>query len=46
MKPPPKDDQNPLADRASHDDLILWLACKEAKATIQFNAVPAAPTSK
>lgn len=31
MKPLPTDDQKPLAD---HDDLILWLACKEAKALL------------
>jgi TolA-binding protein len=37
MKPLPKDEQNPLADNATHDDLILWLAYKEAKAMIQFD---------
>jgi hypothetical protein len=37
MKPPPKDEQNPLANNATHDDLILWLAYKEAKALIQFD---------
>jgi hypothetical protein len=46
MKPLPKDEQNPLADRTSHDDPILWLTCKEAKATIQFDAAPTAATSK
>lgn len=35
MKPFPADDQNPLANYASHDDLILWLACKEANALLQ-----------
>ena len=44
MKPLPKDDKNPLAGDADHDDLILWLAYKEAKALIQFN--PAPPPSK
>ena len=40
MKPLPKDEQNPLAGDANHDDLILWLAYKEAKAMIKFDAVP------
>ena len=40
MRPLPADEQNPLADGASHDDLILWLAYKEAKATIGFDAPP------
>ena len=43
MKPLPKDENNPLAGDASYDDLILWLAYKEAKAMIQFDAAPAAP---
>jgi hypothetical protein len=33
------DENNPLDGNASHDDLILWLAYKEAKAMIRFNAV-------
>src|SRR5262249_16941741 len=37
MKPLPKDEQNPLANNATHDDLILWLAYKEAKAMITFD---------
>jgi tetratricopeptide (TPR) repeat protein len=37
MKPLPKDENNPLAGDADHDDLILWLAYKEAKAMIQFD---------
>jgi WD40 repeat protein len=41
MKPLPKDEKNPLAGGASPDDLILWLAYKEAKAMIQFDAAPA-----
>ncbi len=45
MKPLPKDDQNPLANKATHDDLILWLAYKEAKAMIQFDAAPTAPAT-
>ncbi len=38
MKPFPKDEQNPLANGADHDDLILWLAYKEAEALIKFDA--------
>ena len=37
MKPLPKDEKNPLADGATSDDLILWLAYKEAKGLIQFD---------
>jgi hypothetical protein len=37
MKPLPKDEQNPLANNATHDDLILWLAYKEAEAMIKFD---------
>jgi hypothetical protein len=40
MKPLSKDEQNPLAGNANHDDLILWLAYKEAKALIQFDSGP------
>jgi hypothetical protein len=40
MKPLPKDEQNPLVNGAYWDDLILWLAYKEAKAMIQFDAAP------
>ena len=29
MKPLPQDDKKPLVGGAGHDDLILWLACKE-----------------
>jgi tetratricopeptide (TPR) repeat protein len=42
MKPLPKDEQNPPASDAYWDDLILWLAYKEAKAMIHFDAPPAA----
>jgi hypothetical protein len=42
MTPLPKDENNPLADGAGHDDLILWLAYKEAKLLIRFDAAPAA----
>jgi hypothetical protein len=40
MKPLPKDENNPLAGNADTVDLILWLAYKEAKAMIQFDAAP------
>jgi hypothetical protein len=40
MKPLPKDEKNPLAGGASADDLILWLAYKEAKALIGFDEAP------
>jgi hypothetical protein len=40
MKPLPADEKNPLVDgRSDHDDLILWLAFKEARALL--NALPA-----
>jgi len=43
MNPLPKDESNPLAGNdVGHDDLILWLAYKEAKALINFDAAPAA----
>jgi hypothetical protein len=38
MKPLPKDEKNPLADGATADDLTRWLAYKEAKGLIQFDA--------
>jgi hypothetical protein len=40
MKPLPKDENNPLAGNGTPDDLILWLASKEAKAMIKFDAAP------
>jgi hypothetical protein len=43
MKPLPVDERNPLLGGADHDDLILWLAYKEAKAMIPFDATRAAP---
>jgi hypothetical protein len=43
MKPSPKDEKNPLAGGATPDDLMLWLANKEAKAVIKFEPAPAAP---
>jgi WD40 repeat protein/tetratricopeptide (TPR) repeat protein len=38
MKPLPADEQNPLAGGASDNDLIAWLAYKEAQTMIQFDA--------
>jgi serine/threonine-protein kinase len=43
MKPMPVDEQKPMAGGADHNDLIMWLAYKEAMAMIQFDATPAAP---
>jgi thiol-disulfide isomerase/thioredoxin len=40
MKPFPTDEKNPLAGDANHQDLVLWLAYKEAKALIRFDTVP------
>jgi WD40 repeat protein/tetratricopeptide (TPR) repeat protein len=44
MKPLPIDEQNPLPNDAyPWDDLILWLAYKEAKAMIRFDEAVGAP---
>jgi hypothetical protein len=40
MKPLPADGKNPLVGDAGAFDLILWLAYKEAKALIGFDAAP------
>ena len=40
MKPLPEDEKNPLAGDAGHDDLIMWLAYKEAMAMIKLDAAP------
>jgi hypothetical protein len=40
MKPLPADEQNPLAGNANREDLILWLAYREAKPLIGFDAPP------
>ena len=37
MKPLPVDKQKPLLGGADHDDLIMWLAYKEAKGMIPFD---------
>ena len=42
MRPLPRDEKNPTADGADANDLILWLAFKEAKALIGFDVPPAA----
>jgi eukaryotic-like serine/threonine-protein kinase len=36
MRPLPKDPKNPLTDSASADDVIVWLAYREAKELIGF----------
>lgn len=41
MRPLPIDDDNPLAGGGNHDDLILWMACKEARAILKLDAAPA-----
>jgi len=45
MNPLPADEQNPLTGGANFDHLILWLAYKEAKASIKFDAAPAGPAA-
>jgi serine/threonine protein kinase/tetratricopeptide (TPR) repeat protein len=40
MRPLPRDEKNPLADDANADEVIVWLACKEAKALIGFDVPP------
>jgi hypothetical protein len=40
MRPLPADPKNPLAGNADHDDLIRWLADKEARAMIKFAEAP------
>ena len=37
MRPLPRDEANPLAGGADHDDLILWMACKEATALLKID---------
>ena len=44
IKPLPVDEQKPLLGGGDENDLIMWLAYKEAKAMIQFDATPAAPS--
>ena len=40
MKPPVVDEQKPRIGGADADELIMWLAYKEAKAMIKFDAAP------
>jgi tetratricopeptide (TPR) repeat protein len=40
MEPLPKDESAPLSETANPNDLILWLAYKEAKALINFETAP------
>ena len=42
MRPLPTDEKNPLGDKDNADDLILWMAFKEAKVLIRFDAAPSA----
>jgi hypothetical protein len=46
MKSLPADEQNPLTGDAMYEDLILWLAYKEAKALIKFEATPSPKAKK
>ena len=41
MRPLPADEDNPLTGGANADDLILWMAYKEAKALLKLEAAPA-----
>jgi hypothetical protein len=43
VKPLPKDERNHLTDKAGHDDLIVWMAYKEARALIKPEPAPASP---
>ncbi len=45
MRPLPADEDNPLTGGASADDLILWMASKEARALLNLDAAQA-PRSK
>jgi tetratricopeptide (TPR) repeat protein len=44
MKPLPVDEQKPLLGGADADDLITWLAYKEARALLNLRAAPTAAT--
>jgi WD40 repeat protein len=48
MKPLPADEKNPLAGGGNADDLILWMACKEARALLELDAasLPVPPAGK
>jgi hypothetical protein len=40
MRPLPADEKNPLTGRSVADDLILWMAFKEARALLKLEAAP------
>lgn len=40
MRPLPADDKHPLADGATPPNIMIWLAYREAKALIKFQAEP------
>ena len=46
MRPYPGDEANPLAGGDNHDDLILWMACKEATAVLKFHSDAASPSDR
>jgi tetratricopeptide (TPR) repeat protein len=41
LEPLPADEQNPLTGGLNANDLILWMAFKEARAVLQLDAAPA-----
>jgi serine/threonine protein kinase len=45
MRPLPDDDQNPLASGASGDDIVIWLAYREAAAMLGIEASPRWPVA-
>jgi hypothetical protein len=47
MRPLPADEKNPLAGNVNHDHLILWMAYKEARDLVKFDAAaPGSPDNK
>jgi len=46
MRPLPLDEANPLAGGVNHDDLILWMACKEATALLRIDPGSASPSEQ
>ena len=45
MKPLPADENSPLTGGANHDDLIIWIAFKEAKGLLKLETAPASPAN-
>ena len=43
MRPLPADEKNPLTGGANADDLILWMAYKEANALLELDSASASP---